>query len=172
MISEIKVGCRYNALLTLVSYANKCNSSDPNVAPVITYEELHKDAMFFLDWYERMTDASDNHFTMEDVDAALCIYGDKFVRMTRDHIKEITKVEMPVNKRNYRKQADHLAKARNRCNEDYPNNTWALNNGHQSKKEEIQAYIKANPGKNPTEYARELGGISRTTIYKYLKSME
>jgi hypothetical protein len=171
MISEIKVGRRYNALLSLVSYANKCNSSDPDVEPVITYEELYKDALFFLDWYERLTDKSDNHFTIEDVNAALSIYGDKFVRMSRDYIEEITRVTMPVNKRNYRKRSEHRKIARYARDVGHPNNTWGLNNGHQSKGNEIEAYIATNQGKNPTEYAKALG-VSRTTIYKYLKSKE
>ncbi len=53
-----------------------------------------------------------NRFTKDDVVCALEMYNEDYVTFPRDDIAKISGLTMPVNKRNFQKQADHLEIAR------------------------------------------------------------
>ena len=96
---EIKVGHRYFAIMTLGIYAVKCN---------IPFEELEKDAYSLLAPYDEITEDEGNHFTEDDIKMALKVYHDGAVNYPRDLIGKFAGIPMPVNKRNYRTQAEHM----------------------------------------------------------------
>ena len=101
--NEIKVGHRYFAIMTLGIYAVKCN---------IPFEELEKDAYSLLEPYDEITEDEGNHFTEDDIKTALKVYHDGATNYPRDLIGKFAGVPMPVNKRNYREQSEHLILAR------------------------------------------------------------
>ena len=49
-----------------------------------------------------------NRFTKDDVVCALEMYNEDYVTFPRDDIAKISGLSMPVNKRNWRKQAEHI----------------------------------------------------------------
>ena len=53
-----------------------------------------------------------NRFTKDDVVCALEMFNEDYVTFPRDDIAKISGLSMPANKRNWRKQADHLEIAR------------------------------------------------------------
>lgn len=154
---EVIEGHRYYGLMCLAVYAKKCG---------ISKAELEQDAFMFMDILEGKTENEDNHFTEEDVLAALEMFNDDYITFPIRTISELTGVRIDKNKRNYRKQEQHLYLAR-RKKEDMKFLGEEINEGRPSKEQLVKDYIKEHPEENPTQIARALG-MSRTTIYKYL----
>lgn len=100
---EIKVGHRFYGIMTLAIYAKKCE---------IEEDELHKDAFALLQPYDSMSEDDVNRFTEDDVVCALEMFNEDYVTFPRDDIAKISGLTMPVNKRNYQKQENHLEEAR------------------------------------------------------------
>lgn len=96
---EIRVGHRYHGVMTLAIYAKKCG---------IDEAELRKDAYSLLRPYDEMSIEEVNRFTRDDVEAALSMFNEDYVTFPRDDIARLSGLPMPVNKRNWRKQADHI----------------------------------------------------------------
>lgn len=156
---EIREGHRYNGVLALAVYAQKC--------PDITEEQLRADAYSLIPILDKMTTDPKNHFTEDDVQDALEAYNDEdndtYIHWRRDYIKHLTALEMPVNKRNGRKQAAHLIRARGLQAIDYPEGTWR---GKQSQEGTVRAYLMEHPGARKCDVIRGTG-LSRPTVYKY-----
>lgn len=100
---EIRVGHRFYGIMTLAIYAKKCG---------IDEDELREDAFSLLKPYDDMSVEEINRFTKDDVVCALEMFNEDYVTFPRDDIAKISGLTMPVNKRNWRKQADHLEIAR------------------------------------------------------------
>ena len=96
---EIKVGHRYFGIMTLAIYARKCG---------IDEDELRHDAFALLQPYDDMSVEDVNRFTRDDVVCALEMFNENYVTFPRDDIAKISGLSMPVNKRNWRKQKDHV----------------------------------------------------------------
>lgn len=100
---EIKVGHRYHGVMTLAIYAKKCG---------IEETELRRDAYSLLQPYDDMSIEEVNRFTKDDVEAALSMFNEDYVTFPRDDIARLSGLSMPVNKRNWQKQKEHLEIAR------------------------------------------------------------
>ena len=100
---EIRVGHRFYGIMTLAIYAKKCGISE---------DELRRDAFSLLKPYDDMSVEDINRFTKDDVVCALEMYNEDYVTFPRDDIAKISGLTMPVNKRNWRKQEEHLQFAR------------------------------------------------------------
>ena len=100
---EVKAGGRYFSIMALCSYGLKCGISE---------QKIRRDAYAFLDHLESLTEDEDNHFSRADVkDALRALKGDRKRLSTiasREWIEDNTKVTIPANKRNYRKQEAHF----------------------------------------------------------------
>lgn len=152
-----KVGHRYYCVMCLAVYAKKAG---------ISYEELEKDAFELQPMLDTLTTSNDNKFTREDVIAALEMYNDKYYTFPVDTIASITDIPIEKNKRNYRKQEAHLARARAVQNIDYPNGEWRNKNGRPTKEKEIGEWRKNNPRGTKTQCKKDTG-IDPKTIAKY-----
>ncbi len=58
--------------------------------------------------YDEMSIEEVNRFTKDDVEAALSMFNEDYVTFPRDDIARLSGMTMPVNKRNWRKQIDHI----------------------------------------------------------------
>ena len=117
---EIRVGHRYHGVMTLAIYAKKCG---------IEEAELRQDAYSLLLPYDEMSIEEVNRFTREDVEAALSMFNEDYVTFPRDDIARLSGMPMPVNKRNWRKQAEHLGRARAVQAFDDPDGRWRNRDG-------------------------------------------
>ena len=160
-IDKVKEGAtyghRYFCIMALSIYAIKCN---------ISYKELEEDALSLIPFLNNLNPLEP--FTSQDVLSALNSYDESYKNFPRDDIEKITAIDIPKNKRNGRSQQLHLRIARSTLDIMNEENGSPLQ-GRKSKREEVTKFIEMNPGLNPTELAKELG-VSRTTIYKYLKN--
>lgn len=159
---ETTYGHRYYAVMALAIYAIKSN---------VSYEILKENSLDLIDDFNKLNE--DEPFTKNDVMAALKCYDPKYKRFPRADIEKITGIQIPVNKRNYRKQEVHLMGARSiqEINDKANGTNWREGNGRPkgsgTKEKLVKEYIEKNPNDNPTEIARALN-ISRPTVYKYL----
>ena len=88
--SKILVGHRYYGVMVLAIYAKKCG---------IDRNELEQDAFELVNLLDSMTYEESNHFTREDVLAALEMFNDNYITFPIDSISELTAIPIEKNKR-------------------------------------------------------------------------
>lgn len=148
---------RYWYIFALTVYAAKCG---------VPFEELKKDAFGLKDLMNKK--APGNPFTDDDIIAALKAYDEEHKSFTRDEISKVTAIEIKANKRNGRKQAQHLegARALQAIKEKYDGTDWRAGNGRRKKDQELFRYMAKHPAATKAEVIRETG-LSKPTVYKY-----
>ena len=161
------VGHRYYCMMMLAVYARKCSMYDPKHNPnPVTEEELKEDAFGLLDHMESLTDSEENHFTTGDVLDALEAFNDKWITYPRISVEYKSGIRIKVNKRNGRKQEDHLKRARAVQTVDYPSGEWRDGNGRKPKKDIVEDWCLRHPDGTKADCIRETG-LSKPTVYKW-----
>lgn len=155
--SGAKVGHRYYCIMCLAIYAKKCG---------IERDELEKDAFELMDLLEAMTESEDNHFEVSDVVEALEAYEDRFVTFPRNSIEYKSGIQIPANKRNGRRQEQHLQFARGVREVKARIGETVSGGGRPSAEQTVKNYFANHPDSTPKEAAAALG-ISLSTVYKY-----
>ena len=155
---EAVVGHRYYCLMMLCVYAIKCN---------ISQEELEKDCFYIAKIFESKTMDEENHFTEKDILDALQSFEDKGL-VTYPINSIINRSGLPIekNKRNKRKQADHLKMARYIRDEINNNKNWRDGNGRKPKQKIVQEWKMKNPNGKKSECIKETG-LAKSTVYKW-----
>ena len=97
--TEIHVGHRFYGIMMLAIYAVKCG---------IDEDELRRDADRLMKIFDDMSYEDSNRFTVEDVVKALEMYNENFVTFPRADIAKYSGIPIPPNKRNWRKQTEHI----------------------------------------------------------------
>ena len=165
IIGEAVVGHRYYCLMLLCVYAIKCD---------VSREELESDCMEIGEIFEERTKTEDNHFTTKDVLDALQTFEDKgLVTYPVSSISYRSGIIIPKNKRNGRKQMNHLERARAVQAIDYPDGEWRNKEGRPKgsgeKKKIVEEWRKNNPQGKKIDCYKETG-LSRVTIDKWWNS--
>ena len=145
-------GHRYWCIMTLATYAKKCG---------VPKEELEKDAYGLIP----LMNTKGDEFTEDDVLHALEAFTDSYITYPIDTIVNRTGIPIEKNKRNYRKQAVHLARARAVQDIDYPNHEWA---GRPSKEQTVREWRELHPDGRKADCIRETG-LDKKTVYKWWK---
>ena len=161
-IGQIKGGAteghRYWCVMTLATYAKKC---------AIPYEELVRDSIDLLPFLNSIG----GEFTLEDTMHALEAYNDSYMTYPIDTIVNRTDIKIEKNKRNGRKQKDHVKLMNFVRDEINGNKDWRNKDGRPkgsgTKERLVKDYAASHPAESVTEIARTLG-VSRPTVYKYL----
>lgn len=159
-VEDIRGGHRYFFLMCMAIYACKCD---------VPKSKLKED---MYEVFEILKDIEhDNPITEYDIESALEAYDKEYYNFTINDIEKLTDIRIERNRRNYRKQEQHIK---------FINGIKILKKqmgeivqegrpkGSGTKEELIREYIKNNPDSSPTQIAKELK-VSRTTVYKYLK---
>lgn len=111
----------------------------------------------------------DNPLTQEDIRSALEIYSKEYYNFTIADIEKLTDIRIERNKRNGRKQSQHV-KVMNAIRDVlYPDGEWREKGGRPSVEQTVINYIQQNPTAKPKEII-EGTGLSRNTVYKYYKA--
>lgn len=164
IVSDVKAGGRYYSIYALVCYGRKCH---------IPTDEIKKDAWEFYELLESRTDDELNHFKKSDVLAALKQLKEPIAhKCTRAFIAENCKVSIPENKRNGRKQKQHIKIVnatrkfrRDELGEDeYKNNGRPKGSGTAERK--VQQFRKEQPEASKAECNR-ITGLDPKTIRKW-----
>lgn len=155
------VGGRYYAVLALAAYGSKCD---------VPLKQIRKDAMELLPDLEALTNDDTNHFTVNDIEDALRFYKSNkqevTYKLTRARIQELSKIDIPKNKRNGRKQLKHI-KVMNAIRDiEHPNGSWRNKDGAPTKKDIVQEWQAVHPNGTKTECKIETG-LTYPTIRKW-----
>lgn len=153
------VGHRYHCLFCLSVYAIKCN---------IDEEELTSDIYSYLERFDSISDSEDNRFTEKDVIDALQAYWDRdLVTYPIGSIAYNSGIPIERNKRNFRKQNQHLKIARFARDLNYDDSTgWINKEGAPKKQSVVQNWRVEHPSGTPKECIAETG-LSKNTVYKW-----
>ncbi len=163
------VGHRYYCLMILSIYARKCSMYDPKHNPnPVTKEELERDAFELMNHMESLTNDEENHFTTEDVLDSLEAFNEKWITYPRNSIEYRSGIRIKANKRNGRKQSDHIKLMNYVRDEINQNKDWRAGNGRKPKKEVVEDWILNHPDGKKSECIKETG-LSKPTVYKYWK---
>lgn len=158
----VTYGHRYFCIMALAIFAVKCGITDR--------ERVKADAMGVFDLFNHI---GPEPFLESDIDSALECLDLKYIKFPRKDLEKITAVEMPTNKRNGQKQAEHLEEARairDIRQRRKGSNWWDSGNrsGAPLKRDLVRDYAAAHPEMNHSQIARALG-VSRPTVIKWLK---
>ena len=154
---EIRVGHRFYGIMTLAIYAKKCG---------IDEDELRRDAFALLRPYDDMSVEDINRFTKDDVVCALEMFNEDYVTFPRDDIAKLSGLTMPVNKRNWRKQEEHLGRARAVQAFDDPNGNWRNKEGRPSAQARVYEWRQQHPEGRKADCHRETG-LDPKTVRKW-----
>lgn len=152
-IRQVEQGHRYWCIMTLATYAVKCG---------ISKEELEKDAYGLIPFMNTRGDA----FTEDDVMHALEAFTESYITYPIHTIVTRTGIPIEKNKRNGRKQADHIKLMNFVRDEINCNKNWREGNGRKPKAKIVENWRKANPNGKKIDCHRETG-LSRVTIDKW-----
>ena len=168
---EVKLHHRYWCIMTLVVYAVKCD---------ISREEIYADAISLVDKFDALTEVEDNHFTAEDVEDAMRAFDENYNTWPIDAIEKTTLIHIERGRRNGRKQAEHLKRARFSRDLDYEN--WREGCGRKKgsfvASEDsrcaniVKKWREEHPdSKNKSECARDTV-LTRPTVRKWWNAFE
>lgn len=153
---------RYFAIMCLAIYAKKSG---------IDYNQLEQDAFSLQERFDYLTTDEKNHFTREDILAALEAYNDNYFTFPIDTISSLTNIDIKKNKRNFLPQRVHLEAAREKKKVLKNNNLLKSEGrpkGSGTKEQIINEWQQLHPCGTVSECSKALN-VSRTTVYKYWK---
>ena len=151
-------GHRYWCIMTLATYAQKCG---------VLRETLEEDAYGLIPFMNTKGD----EFTEDDVMHALEAYTDSYATYPINTIVWRTGIQIEKNKRNFRKQALHLERARAVQNIDYPCGEWRNKEGRPDKLSVVAEWRSEHPEGTKAECIRETG-LSKKTVYRWWREVD
>ena len=153
------LGHRYHCVMLLCVYAIKCD---------ISREELEKDCYSLLEHFDLLSKDESNRFTVKDIaDALQCFEDKELVTYPIDIISKRSGIPIKKNKRNYRKQAEHVKLMNFVRDEINHNTTWnKIGNGRKPKEEIVIEWQLNNPNGTPKKCMEETG-LNKNTVYKW-----
>lgn len=153
---EIQEGHRYYGVMCLAIYAKKCG---------ISREELEIDAFGMVDRLDTLTTDEENHFTREDALCALELFNDNYITFPIDTISALTDLQIAKNKRNYRKQKDHI-KVMNTMKALKKQLGEEVKEGRPTAENTVRQWQQAHQEGRKADCIRETG-LSKKTVYKW-----
>lgn len=153
-------GHRYFCIMALTIYAIKND---------IPLEKLKKDAYGLIPFLNGLHEQEP--FTKSDVDSALECYDNRYATFPIDDISKLTAIAITKNKRNGRKQKDHV-KIMNFIRDEVNNNKdWRNKEGRPTKQSIVEQWQQSNPNGRKADCIRDTG-LSKPTVYKYWQQSE
>lgn len=151
---EVRGGHRYFFLMCLVIYACKCD---------IPKKRLKKDMQTAFAELEKV--GHTNPLTKADIDSALEVYSKEYYNFTIADIEKLTDLRIERNKRNGRKQKDHIL-LMNTMKALKKQLGEEVNEGRPSKQEIVQQWRQQHPEGRKVDCIRDTG-LSKPTVYRW-----
>lgn len=151
--TEYSVGHRYWCVWVLAVTAMKCG---------VSLDELERDAFGLIERFNK----DENPFTKEDVLAALEGYDSAWFTYPVEKMAYRSDIRIERNKRNGRKQDQHI-KIMNAIRDiEHPNGSWINKEGAPTKQSIVQKWRLEHPEGKKADCERETG-LSRHTVIKW-----
>jgi hypothetical protein len=119
-----------------------------------------------LDDYDYMSDNDLNRFTRDDIVCGLEMYNEDYVTFPRSDIARISGLQIPANKRNGRKQEQHMKIMSAVRDVLHPDGEWRNVNGRPSARQRVIEYRQQHPDATKAECNRETG-LDPKTVRKW-----
>lgn len=131
-------------------------------------KELEADAFGMVDRLDLLTSNEDNHFTREDVLAALELYNDNYITFPIDTISKLTEIRIDKNKRNGRKLDQHIKMVNSLrvMRRDVLGENEYKNSGRPTVQDKVNQWQREHPNGKKADCIRETG-LSKPTVYKW-----
>ena len=123
----------------------------------------------YLEPFDGMSEDDTNRFTVKDIADALQAFDDKdLITYPINSIAKRSGFTIKKNRRNYRKQKQHLAGARaiQEINDKFNGTNWRDGNGRKPKKDIVQEWRIDHPNGKKIDCERDTG-LSRHTVLKW-----
>lgn len=150
-----KGGHRYFFLMCMSIYASKCD---------VPKAKLRKDMQTVFE--ELKTIEHENPLVKEDMESALEAYSKEYWNFTIDNISKLTDVRIEKNKRNGRKQAQHLQLARGIRQIKGSIGEAVSGGGRPEMSKIVEEWRKEHPDGRKADCIRETG-LSKPTVLKW-----
>lgn len=158
-IDKVKGGHRYFFLMCMAIYAAKCD---------VPRAKLKADMETAYEVLQKVEHS--NPMKREDITSALDAYSKEYYNFRLDDIEQLTDIRIERNKRNGRKQKQHLKIMSAVRDVLHPDGEWRKGNGRPkgsgTAEQRVAAYRAEHPEASVTDIARALK-ISRPTVYKW-----
>lgn len=154
----VTVGHRYFCLMSLAIFGVKCG---------IGKDKVRADMESLVPFFN-LIDIDHPFGNDGEIDAAMECYDLRYVTFPRKDIERITAIAIPPNKRNGRKQEQHIRIMNAIRDIEYPDGAWRNKDGAPTKQDLIQNYAYEHPGESQRAIAKALG-VSPATVNKWLK---
>lgn len=149
------VGHRYFCIMCLAIYGVKSG---------ISKGQVEKDALELMPFLDDISNV--DPFTYDDIKSALECYDERYITFPIEDISKISGIPINKNKRNGRKQLQHI-KVMNAIREiEYPNGKWRNMDGRPDKQKLIIEWRKKHPEGKKIDCEKDLG-VSRHTVLKW-----
>lgn len=152
---SIKGGHRYFFMMCLAIYACKCD------VPKAT---LRKDMRAAFETLRNVQHS--NPLTKADIDSAMEAYDKAYYHYTINDIEAVSGIRIYRNKRNGRKQADHIRLMNFVRDEINGNRNWREGNGRPSAQQTVLEWREQHPEGRKIDCERDTG-LSRHTVLKW-----
>ena len=161
----VSAGHRYWCLSVLASYGIKCD---------IPEDEVLTDALALLPMFDNISDDEHNRFTKRDVLDAMNMYQENYVTYSRAEVERVSGISVPQNKRNGRKQEQHI-KIMNAIRDiEHPDGEWRNKEGRpkgsSQQKKLVEKWQKSHPDGKKADCIRDTG-LSKPTVYKWWQTV-
>jgi hypothetical protein len=147
-------------MMCLAIYASKCDIPKQRLKKDI------QDVFVILKEIEHV-----NELTQDDVQSALEAYGKEYYNYTIDDIEHLTDIRIERNKRNGRKQEQHLIFSRGVREIKGRMGEKISGGGRPSARQRVVDYRQQHPEATKAEAIRETG-LSKKTVYKWWNAGE
>ena len=150
-------GHRYFCIMALVIYAVKND---------VPYEQVKKDAYELMTFLNALNPKEP--FSEEDILSALECYDERYYTFPRKDISKLTAIVIEPNKRNGRKQSQHMkiVNEMRRFKRDVLNEDEYRNSGRPTSEDVVRAWQKQNPNGRKADCARATG-LDPKTVRKW-----
>lgn len=159
ILTEARTGHRYFCMMVLAIYARKSG---------ISMSELETDAIEIMQVFDQLPADENNQFDEGDVMDALQSYDDRFMTFPINSISYLTDIHIEKNKRNFRKQEEHMKVMR--AIQGVVNPNWRDGNGRPkgsgTKEEIVLKWREVHPEGKKSQCIKDTG-LSKPTVYKY-----
>ncbi|MGL4948155.1 MAG: hypothetical protein ACRC42_02095, partial [Mycoplasma sp.] len=155
-VVDIKGGHRYFYMMCLCIYASKCD---------VPYSKLKEDMIEDFGYMAKNIDHL-NPLTDEDMKSALETYSKAYYNYNISDIEKLTDIRIERNKRNGRKQEQHINVMNAIREVIYPNGEWRNKNGQPTKEDIVSKWRLDNP-KGKKVACHKDTGLDPKTIRKW-----
>ena len=132
----------------------------------ISLDELERDAFGLIDIMNNKDENKSDPFTEDDVLAALEGYDSAWFTYPIDKMSYRANIPIEKNKRNGRKQEQHI-KIMNAIRDiEHPNGSWINKNGAPTKQSIVQKWRLEHPEGKKVDCIRDTG-LDKKTVYKW-----